>query len=90
MDILDLFLNEKYKKVPRKNFKRVIFGYLRAVERLPNYKGYGITYYRCECKCGNETFIQSQHLTFRPNISCGCYRKKREDVKDAIKKNETK
>lgn len=49
------------------------FNMLTAIERLPNYKGNGITYYKCLCDCGNFHYVS--HNNLGKTYSCGCVNK---------------
>jgi len=62
----------KHNPKPRTNYVGKTFGWLKAVERLPNYNGSGRTYYKCKCKCGNYTYVLSSNLVRGHTKSCGC------------------
>ena len=49
------------------------FNMLIAIERLPNYKGNGKTYYKCLCDCGNFHYVSNDNLG--KIYSCGCVNK---------------
>lgn len=49
------------------------FNMLTAIERLPNYKGNGKTYYKCLCECGNYHYVSNDNL--KKTYSCGCVNK---------------
>ena len=49
------------------------FNMLTAIERLPNYKGNGKTYYKCQCECGNFHYVSDGNL--KKTYSCGCVSK---------------
>lgn len=52
---------------------------LFVLEKLPNYR-YGTAYYRCRCKCGNETIVHSSQLTSSSTVGCKeCGDKRRGD-----------
>ena len=53
------------------DFSGTRFGNLTALERLPNYKGKGKTYYRCICDCGSETAVEVSKLKSGHTKSCG-------------------
>ncbi len=58
------------------------FGLLTAVERIPNYRGRGTTYYRCECECGKtDVFVSSGNLKSGHTLSCGTHNHKRIEYK---------
>lgn len=46
---------------------------LTVIERLPNYKGNGKTYYKCLCECGNTKIIPNNSIG--KTYSCGCVNK---------------
>ena len=48
------------------------FYYLKVLNREPNRNGR--TYWRCQCKCGNEIIVQGRSLTNGNSKSCGCYK----------------
>ena len=77
------------------DFSGTRFGNLTALERLPNYKGKGKTYYRCICDCGSETAVEVSKLRSGHTKSCGrnCALKKKsqkraEDCNTAKKKSQ--
>lgn len=49
------------------------FNMLTVIERLPNYKNNGKTYYRCLCECGNIKIIPNDRVG--KTYSCGCVSK---------------
>lgn len=51
------------------------FYYLKVLNREPNRNGR--TYWRCQCKCGNEIIVQGRSLTNGNSKSCGCYKSQR-------------
>ena len=53
------------------------FGMLTAIERLPNYKGNGRTYYRCICDCGGEKLVSGSGLVAGKTKTCGCISKRK-------------
>lgn len=54
---------------PRNNLIGKNFGYLTPIEWLGNGK------WLCECKCGNQTEVETSNLTSGNTKSCGCYQK---------------
>ena len=47
------------------------FNYLTAIERVPGGK------WKCQCDCGNITYVQTTKLVNGLTKSCGCYQKQR-------------
>ena len=60
------------------------FGMLTAIERIPNYKGKGRTYYRCICDCGNEKYVVSGNLTGGKTKTCGCISKRSKEYRNTF------
>lgn len=50
------------------------FGYLTVIEKYGSKPNDKHVYWKCLCKCGNETLVRGSHLTAKnkPTISCGC------------------
>ena len=46
------------------------FGKLKVVEPAPSKNGK--TYWKCQCECGNYTFVDTSHLNDGHTKSCGC------------------
>lgn len=49
------------------------FNMLTTIERLPNYKNNGKTYYKCLCDCGKLHYVSNENLG--KTYSCGCVNK---------------
>lgn len=49
------------------------FGNLTALELMPeNFNNRKKRYWKCQCDCGNITYVETQHLTHNEILSCGC------------------
>lgn len=49
------------------------FGNLVALELMPeNFNDKKRRYWKCQCDCGNITYVETQHLTHNQTLSCGC------------------
>ncbi len=61
------------------------FGLLKVIERLPNYKNNGHTFYKCDCECGGSKIISGSNLVTKTNkgqiLHCGCLFKNHEYVR---------
>ena len=57
----------------KKNFhdlEKTQFGQWTVLKELPGYQS-GRTHYLCECSCGRQRIVNSQHLMLGSSISCG-------------------
>ena len=54
-----------------------IFGKLKVIERDYSKPRKSVEYYRCECKCGNDSYIATAKELLAGKRSCGCIRKKK-------------
>lgn len=52
------------------------FGKLIALERTDKKRG-NLTFWKCQCDCGNISIVQTGHLTNGHTQSCGCLQKER-------------
>ena len=62
---------EKKKYFNKLDLVGQIFGYLTVLEPAPPDKQ------KCQCKCGNIVFVETNNLTSGNTKSCGCYQKER-------------
>lgn len=68
-------LKESARKNGQKNFKDLTgkkFGRLTVIELIDKKDKYYKKYYKCKCKCGNESIVSGSQLTTGKTKSCGC------------------
>lgn len=70
--------HNNYKHPTYKDLAGMIFGKLMVIKRaIPSTKTKHI-YWLCQCECGNQTIVRSQHLKEGKIQSCGCINSKME------------
>lgn len=53
------------------------FGFLTVLEKDEELsKKWGVTYFKCLCKCGNQKSVRARHLKNGSTLSCGCLKSK--------------
>lgn len=60
------------RKSRARDLRRRRFGRLTALEPVAEKNQDGSLRWRCECDCGNETIVSSNHLLQGHTTSCGC------------------
>ncbi len=56
------------------------FGRLTAVALTEQRNGQGAAIWRCQCDCGNETFVSYNELMYSSVRSCGCQKKEHDQI----------
>lgn len=65
----------KYKEHEKENLVGQVFGFLTAKELdIEKTKKYKVSYWKCECQCGNTTSVCIRNLKNGNTMSCGCLR----------------
>jgi len=57
------------------------FGQLTVIRRAENDNA-GKARWLCQCDCGNKCTVSGHNLRLRPNITCGCYRRRQSGLSD--------
>lgn len=64
------------------------FGRLTVIERVASQSGHST--WLCECECGNQCIVQSNHLRTGHTYSCGCYKLELSNIKiEALHKEQS-
>lgn len=53
------------------------YGLLTTIEKDEELsKKWGVTYFKCQCECGNQKSVRARHLKNGSTLSCGCLKSK--------------
>ncbi len=69
-------MKQERKSKPRQDLTNQIFGYLTPYEYIKGGK------WKCKCKCGNETIVDTRNLKSGHTTSCGCKKLETKNVTD--------
>ena len=64
-----IIYKQKYKDIKIGD----VFTYLTVIEAMGRNEKDHRLYYKCKCKCGNETIVRRENLNNGNSKSCGCY-----------------
>ena len=70
---------EKAAAKNRKDLTNQFFGKLKVIEATEKRSGAGYIVWKCQCECGNISFVNTNDLTTGNTTSCGCIHSRGEE-----------
>jgi len=80
---------EQITNLKKKNLLNQKFGKLTVIEETQERDNAGCVIWKCQCECGNITYVSTNALTSNNTISCGCinYSIGEKNIEDILKNN---
>jgi hypothetical protein len=76
--------------MPVKNLTNMVFDRLKVLERDKSIPGNTHAIWKCQCSCGEITYVSSANLVTGMTKSCGCLRKEKTRITGLNRKGKKK